>query len=81
MKLVMIALAVNVLAGCAQTDDATTHVDQCLRREIMMQCIATVKNGAVSTHKDLGPMVNECQSAAYYQSLRRGSSIKPECRI
>jgi len=71
---------VLLLTGCVASYDESTHADQCLRREIMMQCLAAVKNGAIATHKDLGPLVDECQSAAFYMSLRRGSSIKQECR-
>ena len=72
-------LLIPLLAGCMSYEEQT-HADQCLRREIFMQCLNTVKNGAQSTHKDLGPLVEECESASYYQSFRRGSLIKQECR-
>ena len=75
----MLAFLLISLPGCYNYNEES-HADQCMRRQIMMECIAAVKNGANATHKDLGPLVDECQSAAYYQSMRKGKFIKEECR-
>ena len=32
-------------------------------------------------NNDWSEVVSECSSVSYYQSLRKGNYIKPECRI
>lgn len=67
------------LFGCGPTDYSTS--DECLRREIFQQCLASVPKGPQTTQENpWHKVIAECESAAYYQSQRLSSRIKPECR-
>ena len=67
------------LGGCADPDPQ--RVDQCMRREIFQQCLTNLPAGPKATmYNDWDEVVKECENVAYYQSLRRQSGIKPECR-
>ena len=73
--------ALLLLAGCTEPSEMMQH-DQCLRREIFMQCLAAVPKGPNSTVRDSwADVVNECENAAAYQALRKAAHIKQECRI
>lgn len=75
----MIVVVLFMLAGCDEVDPAAP--DQCLRREIFRECLQTVPAGPQRTvTNDWAEVIDECQSAAYYQSLRSASRIKPECK-
>jgi hypothetical protein len=71
------------LAGC----DKPAYVqdwgaDQCQRRELFLACMKALPAGPQSTHyNDWDEVVKQCDSAAYYQSLRKLVHIKPECQI
>ena len=66
------------LGGCANADPQ--NPDQCMRREIFMQCMAALPAGPKATvYNDWDEVVAQCDSVAHYQSLRRNSQIKPEC--
>lgn len=66
------------MAGCS-ADPA--EVDQCLRREIFQQCLVNAPRGPERTvTNDWDEVVARCESAAYYQSIRRTSQITKECR-
>ena len=76
----LLALAF-VLSGCNQ--EPNNGPDQCLRQEIFKQCIANVPKGPThltAAGNDWDEVISACQSAAYYQSIRIKSTIKPECR-
>jgi len=67
------------LGGCNLPE--VTQADQCMRREIFMQCMAALPAGPKATmYNDWDEVVSQCESAAYYQSLRAKSQIKQECR-
>jgi hypothetical protein len=69
------------LSACDGGPPDPTQPDQCLRREIFMQCLGTVPKGPDSTkYNDWDEVVSECENAAYYQSKRQRSRIKEECR-
>lgn len=75
-----------VLAGCANSDGTptinTTGPDQCMRREIFQQCLKALPAGPqAAKYNDWDEVVGACESAAYYQSLRKQEAIKPNCRI
>ena len=68
------------LGGCANEDPQKP--DQCMRREIFMQCMAALPAGPQATrYNDWDEVVGKCENAAYFQSLRRKSGIKPECQL
>lgn len=76
-------LAAIGVAGCEGKPSAyeTRDPDQCLRAELFKQCLAAVPAGPQQTvTNDWSEVVDECQHASYYQSLRQISQIKPECR-
>jgi hypothetical protein len=55
--------------------------DQCLRREIMKECLSAAPPGPLSTHyNDWSEVINACSKAAEDQSLRRIETVKPECQ-
>lgn len=82
MKAVLVMMV--VLVGCEEKKPPTdpTDLDQCIRREIFMQCLAAVPKGPerISDSNDWAEVIDECASAATYQSYRRRSKIKEECR-
>lgn len=76
----IIILAALMLVGCDKPPQSMREVDQCLRREIFMQCLAAVPKGPESTrYNDWDEVVSQCGSQAYYTALRRISQIKEEC--
>ena len=70
--------------GCTRipAEQQTYQVaDQCLRREIFQQCLATIPKGPERTvYNDWAEVVNECESAAAWQSKRPANQVKIECR-
>ena len=67
------------LGGCSGVGPPTP--DQCMRREIFMQCMNALPAGPTATmYNDWDEVVQQCDSVAHYQSLRRKSQIKPECQ-
>jgi len=83
MKRILITLAVSLsLAGCdSPASVPIRECDQCMREQIFKECLALVPKGPErTTYNDWYEVVSECESAAYWQSLRRVENIKPECR-
>jgi hypothetical protein len=77
MKTVTLLLTI-ALAGCEFDAPAA---DQCMRREIFTECLKIVPAGPTKTHyNDWAEVIGKCENAAYYQSLRKTTQIKPECR-
>lgn len=73
-------LGALLLAGCTKSDFVAPKVDQCLRREIFEGCMKLLPAGPQSTqYNDWSEVVEECESAAYYQALRRPELILPAC--
>lgn len=78
MKFLTTAFLLLVLCGCDIGD--VSQEDQCLRREIFTQCLNQVPLGPSSAlYNDWDKVIGQCESAAYYQSRRKKSMIKPEC--
>lgn len=70
------------LAGCIDAEPPVIgpQPDQCLRAELFRACMAALPAGPVATrYNDWDEVVEECESVAYYQSLRSVSQIRPEC--
>ena len=66
------------LVGCTQP---SSGVDQCMRRELFIQCLKYIPKGPDSTkYNDWDEVIKECQNASYYHSLRDFKYIKLECR-
>ena len=84
MKYLLLPLAALLLAGCGKEPLVDQHVyDQCLRARLFKECLAAVP--ASPTHvaaaaSGWAGVVDECASAAQYQSLRLEAHVKPECR-
>lgn len=89
-KHIVLLAACAAIAGCSYWDNPqpkpkepeTRMVpDQCLRREIFMQCLQSLPAGPAATkYNDWDEVVGSCGNAAYYQSLRQEQHVKPECR-
>lgn len=72
---------IAVSGGCAGAPRNQTAADQCLRVELFQQCMQVIPAGPKVTHdNDWHEVIEACESAAYYQSLRTISGIAPECR-
>lgn len=79
MKTLLILCAVVLLSACEQPVQFTPN--QCIRAELFKQCMAILPAGPVATkYNDWAEVVDECESAAYHQSLRKTESIPMECR-
>lgn len=79
MKYATLILAAILLVGCQSNE--LSVVDQCMRREIFQQCMKALPAGPQTTkYNDWGEVVSQCESVAYYQSLRKRKFIKPECQ-
>lgn len=78
-KLMLVMVAVPaLLAGCGV---GKSLIDQCMRREIFQQCMAALPAGPKSTmYNDWDEVVDQCDSTARFQSLRRESQISLECQ-
>lgn len=62
-------------------DKDSTMPDKCLEREIFKECMKSLPAGPTSTHyNDWDEVVHQCGLIAYYQSLRKQSTIKNECQ-
>lgn len=84
MKRATILMLALLCAGCIETKvaESPSGPDQCLRREIFQECMRALPAGPVSAkYNDWDEVVEACSSAAYYQSLRTLSQIKPECKV
>lgn len=76
---VVVAFSAALMTGCESRIEAKP--DQCLRRELFKECMAALPAGPVATkYNDWDEVVQECDSGAYYKSLRAPAVIKPECR-
>ena len=73
-----ILLVAALLSGCNEDQQ---QADQCMRTKLFESCMRSLPAGPVSTqYNDWAEGIDECESAAYYQSIRRESQIKLECR-
>lgn len=80
MTISAVLVSVFALSGCNQE---VSSPDQCLRQEIFKQCLVNAPRGPThltAAGNDLDEFISQCDIAAYYQSIRIKSTIKPECR-
>lgn len=75
------------LIGCNETpqprvdSEDSNAFDQCVRAELFKICLGTVPKGPEVVNKsDWSKIVENCENAAQYQSVRIRKYIKPECR-
>lgn len=81
MRATAILISIFALAGCKEPLPMR-EPDQCLRAQLFQQCLQTVPNGPMATkYTDWSEVVQACESASYYQSLRQTQNIKQECRL
>ncbi len=82
LRIAVVAVVVLWVAGCDKAGSfEPTDSDQCMRAKLFKECLAALPAGPAKTHySDWDDVVDSCESAAYYQSLRGRTHIKPECR-
>lgn len=79
MRAATLLTALLPLLGCEQVEP-TIH-DQCLRNDIFMRCMAALPPGPEQTkYNDWAEVIDSCEDAAMWQSYRKESMVKPECR-
>lgn len=72
MNKLLLVLVLSVLAGCGPDFEAPKP-DNVLRHKIFLACLGALPKGPEQTvYNDWAEVVAECESAAYYQSLKRG---------
>lgn len=77
-----IAFSCLALSGCGENVlPEPSKSDQCMRREIFLQCMASLPKGPEkTTYNDWDEVVESCEKAAWKQSYRKLDQIKMECR-
>lgn len=79
-KLIVAVAFVMMLAACGDSD--YPRPDQCIRAKIFESCMKSLPAGPVSTqYNDWGEVVDACESAANYQSIRARSQIPKACSL
>jgi hypothetical protein len=77
-----ILCAALLMSACGQKiTEMQSAPDQCMRTELFKTCMTLLPAGPAATkYNDWDEVVSACDKAAYYQSMRALSSIKPECK-
>lgn len=71
-KIIAALLLAAALSGCDSGPFVQWEPDQELRAELFKSCLASVPKGPDKTvYNDWAEVVAECESSAYYQSLRK----------
>lgn len=80
----LLLFSVILLAACGKDDKPFIDervANQCLRREILNECMKSLPAGPLATkYNDWDEVVGECGNQAYYLSIRNKSTIPSECR-
>lgn len=89
VSVILLIVAVTVFATASYRRSESTSsppvakvlTDQCLRKELFNQCLASVPEGPTSTtvSNDWSEVVEECGGQAYSMAQRKQTFIKPEC--
>lgn len=80
---IVVCATLLALAGCSKGGGFAPQqgYDQCLRREIMKECMAALPAGPVSTkYNDWDEVVAECGTQAGRLSWRKLENVKAECQ-
>lgn len=80
-KIYILFLLIILILISACTDEQKSGPDQCLRAQLFKDCMGSLPAGPQETkYNDWAEVVAECESTAYYQSIRPFTAIKKECR-
>ena len=80
---IVVAVVLAQMVGCSKGGvlEPAYGYDQCLRREILKECMANLPAGPVSTkYNDWDEVVSECGTQAGRLSWRNLDNVKAECR-
>lgn len=85
MKYVQVALMAIFLFACndqsAKKQETGSDIDQCLRREIFVECMQNIPKGPIESYSnDWDEVISECAEFARRSSFRKLEYIKQECR-
>jgi len=85
-KITFFLLTLVSLAGCEKpqpvSDADVIVVDQCNRQTLFLRCLSTVPTGPQATEKsDWADVVDNCETSAFYESIRPKKYTKPECAV
>lgn len=73
-----------LLAGCDMSPPPVSpkkSFDQCLRATLFQRCMQLLPAGPDHTrYNDWSEVVDACEEAAKWQSMRFEAYVKPECR-
>jgi len=81
--LIVVAVVAGALAGCSKGGvlEPQYGYDQCLRREILKECMVALPAGPVSTkYNDWDEVVAECGTQASRLAWRNLDTVKAECQ-
>ena len=77
---VLLALALALLQGCGD-GPSSKIVDRCKQVVLFQTCLVSLPAGPAATkYNDWDEVVDACNSAAFYQSVRMTKFVEPECR-
>lgn len=81
IRMLAASLVLALLAGCESTEYQPPNIpDNCVRATLFQQCLAALPAGPTSTrYNDWDEVVDSCESAAYYQSLRARQYVSANC--
>ena len=69
MKMLLAAIGVTMLSGCAPM--CHQKPDRVVQNKIFIECLKVIPPGPnVTKYNDWDEVISECNSSAYYQSLR-----------
>ncbi len=74
----LIIIAAVALTACS---DNPTMTDQCMRVQLFQECMKALPAGPQDTkYNDWDEVVAKCDQVSYWQSQRKASHVKLECR-
>lgn len=79
MKTTSVFILCLSLLACGPTEE-TAIPDQCLRQIIFFKCLKNIPVGPKEAkYNDWDEVVGQCDSVAYWQSMRQRKLISAEC--
>ena len=79
----MLAAVALLSVACTSNPLEQPKPDQCLRSRLFAECMTLLPKGPerIANSNDWSEVVSECETTAYYRSLRRQAEIPKECQI
>ena len=79
MKTIVAIASILALAGCDIPKQQ--GIDQCLRRELLSECLVAIHldPAIVAHYNGWREAIADCRGSAYAMSIRHIEHIKPEC--